>query len=78
MRLGEKIVWKKSANKQQNSANNLIKIQCKIEELGDGGEFLFCGEVLCDTFEQLGHEEETVTVSGQEFLDMFLEEMPSK
>ena len=78
MRLGEKIVWKKSANKQQNSANNLIKIQCKIEELGDGGEFLFCGEVLCDTFEQLGHEEETVTVSGQEFLDMFLEELPSK
>ena len=68
----------KSANKQQNSANNLIKIQCKIEELGDGGEFLFCGEVLCDTFEQLGHEEETVTVSGQEFLDMFLEELPSK
>ena len=48
------------------------------EELGDGGEFLFCGEVLCDTFEQLGHEEETVTVSGQEFLDMFLEELPSK
>ena len=26
------------------------------EELGDGGQFLFCREVLRDTFDQLGHE----------------------
>ena len=47
------------------------------EELGDGGQFLFCREVLRDTFDQLGHEEQTMTVSGQELLDMFLEELPS-
>ena len=35
------------------------------EELGDGYELLFRGEVLLDTSDQLGHEDETVTVSGR-------------
>jgi len=47
------------------------------EKLGDGGELLLCGEVFSDALDQLGHEEETVTVSCQELLDVFLEELPS-
>ena len=46
------------------------------EELGDGGELLLRGEVLSDALDQLGHQEQTVAVSCQELLDMFLEELP--
>lgn len=46
------------------------------EVLSDLGEGLFGGEVLRDTLDELGHEEEAVAVAAVEVGQVILEEVP--
>ena len=53
-----------------------ICVGCKV--LGDLCERLLGGEVLCDTLDELGHEEEAVAVAVVEVGQVLLEEVPGQ
>ena len=48
------------------------------EELGDRGELLLSREIFRHTFDQFGHEEQAVAISGVELFNVLLEELPGQ